>query len=353
MVFPQSIPDQVQLPLRVAVGVVAQGIRIRLGRSLVTLTGVALGIAFLMSVLTMQALKRAAATEDALRESASRMYGALVAESGSIYGRPLALVVTEGLSGEESRLLARFVREGAGELRVWAKGAPLPRNAIQSRKLRPVSDENVFGRDASALIVLGTGPLPDLDWQLALRVAHQNLLAFTAARQSRPALAPGGNTIELARPLPPDQRARVALAAKRERFRGLWIIAISLVVTVIGISNAMLMSVTERFRDIGTMKCLGATSSFIHRLFLLEASFTGALGGALGVVGGAGFASVSYLFLYGPSLLGHALVGELGSLCAAAALSLGSGIVLSIVAAIYPAHFAARMLPAAALRTNV
>ncbi len=348
-----SIPEQVKLPLPVAVSVVAQGIRIRLGRSIVTLTGVVLGIAFLMSILTTQSLKRAVATEDTLRESASRMYGALVAESGSIYGQPLALVVTQKPSGEEQRLLARLAREGARELRVWSNGPPLTWAAVKPLKPQSVANEVALAGDVAAIVVLGAGPLPQLDWSSAVNAAHQKLVAFASRRPNQPLLAPNTNCVELARPLPAEQLAQRAGEAKRDRFRGRWIIAISLVVTVIGISNAMLMSVTERFRDIGTMKCLGATSHFIRRLFLLEASFTGAVGGAIGVVFGTAFAVISYLFLYGPRLIAHALVSQLASLAAAAGLSLLASVLLSIIAALYPAQFAARMLPAAALRTNV
>ena len=64
----------------------------------------------------------------------------------------------------------------------------------------------------------------------------------------------------------------------------MWIIVISLLVTVIGIANSMLMSVTERFRDIGTMRCLGALSGFVRTLFLVEAAFMGVVGGAFGAV---------------------------------------------------------------------
>src|SRR5262249_9292677 len=50
--------------------------------------------------------------------------------------------------------------------------------------------------------------------------------------------------------------------------RQIWLVVMSLVVCTVGISNSMLMSVTERFKEIGTMKCLGALDSFIVKLFL-------------------------------------------------------------------------------------
>ena len=44
----------------------------------------------------------------------------------------------------------------------------------------------------------------------------------------------------------------------------------SLLVCTVGITNSMLMAVTERFKEIGTMKCLGALDSFVVVLFMLE-----------------------------------------------------------------------------------
>ena len=82
-----------------------------------------------------------------------------------------------------------------------------------------------------------------------------------------------------------DEQAKLAAEEGRARFRNIWIVVISLFVTVIGITNSMLMSVTERFREIGTMKCLGALSAFVRQMFLLESSLVGLVGAvALGLV---------------------------------------------------------------------
>ena len=64
-----------------------------------------------------------------------------------------------------------------------------------------------------------------------------------------------------------------------------WIIILSLLVCTVGIVNAQLMAVTERFREIGTMKCLGALDRFILKLFLLEAGMQGLVGALIGAVG--------------------------------------------------------------------
>ncbi len=79
-------------------------------------------------------------------------------------------------------------------------------------------------------------------------------------------------------------------AAREPAARTIWLLALSLLVCVVGISNAMLMSVMERFREIGTMKCLGALDSFILRLFFFESLFLGAAGSFVGATIGVGLA---------------------------------------------------------------
>jgi len=129
--------------------------------------------------------------------------------------------------------------------------------------------------------------------------------------------------------------------------RDKWLIVLSLLVCVVGIVNAMLMSVTERFREIGTMKCLGALDRFIVRLFLLESSGLGMIGTVIGI--GVGFlltmlrVTISYGFYpwkFFPAV----------TLVQAVFISLLVGTILSVLAAIYPAWTAAKMEPVAAMR---
>ncbi|HOT52163.1 MAG TPA: hypothetical protein PLI07_14365, partial [Candidatus Hydrogenedentes bacterium] len=65
--------------------------------------------------------------------------------------------------------------------------------------------------------------------------------------------------------------AQTIMETTGNRATQVWLAAISLLVCVVGITNAMLMSVTERYREIGTMKCLGALDWFVVKLFLIEA----------------------------------------------------------------------------------
>ena len=117
--------------------------------------------------------------------------------------------------------------------------------------------------------------------------------------------------------------------------------------------DAMLMSVTERFREIGTMKCLGALSSFVRRMFLIESAIMGIVGGLLGALAGMLFSMLAYCFTYGVGLTVASLVSRVETLLVYYPSSVAIGVVLSLLAALYPAQVAAKMIPAVALRSNV
>jgi putative ABC transport system permease protein len=120
------------------------------------------------------------------------------------------------------------------------------------------------------------------------------------------------------------------------------IAGISLLVGGIGVMNIMLVSVTERIREIGLRKALGATPPLIRRQFLLEASMLGLGGGALG----AGLAVLGAKFL--PDLIGYpiSLSVQVGAGALLVAVAIG------IVFGVYPASRAARMAPIDALRSE-
>ena len=106
--------------------------------------------------------------------------------------------------------------------------------------------------------------------------------------------------------------------------------------------NIMLVSVTERIREIGLRKALGATPPLIRRQFLLEASVLGLTGGALGVALAAIGAAVLPQALGYPITLSGVAIG--GALVIAIAIGLVFGV--------YPASRAARMAPIDALRSE-
>ncbi len=128
-----------------------------------------------------------------------------------------------------------------------------------------------------------------------------------------------------------------------------WIIVLSLLVCVVGIVNAQLMAVTERFREIGTMKCLGALDSFILRLFLLEAGIQGLIGSGAGAMIGGVFALVNFFLRFGTVSLATLSWTQAGLSVAGATLT---GCVLSLIGVMYPAMVAARMQPVEAMRVE-
>ena len=128
-----------------------------------------------------------------------------------------------------------------------------------------------------------------------------------------------------------------------------WIVVLSLLVCAVGIVNAQLMAVTERFREIGTMKCLGALDSFVLRLFLLEAGFQGLVGSLAGALLGALAGVLLGMARFG--LAAPALLPLPAALCSLG-LSVAVGIVLSLAAVAYPALVASRMPPVAAMRAE-
>jgi ABC-type lipoprotein release transport system permease subunit len=129
-----------------------------------------------------------------------------------------------------------------------------------------------------------------------------------------------------------------------------WMVGLALMVSFVSILNAMLLSVTERFREIGTMKCLGALDSLIVRLFLLESLFQAAVGTALGLTIGMSLALAEAFLAAGAETF--ALLPYL-QLLIRAGLCMLVGMGLTILGAIYPAWRAAKMQPVDAMRMEV
>jgi len=140
-------------------------------------------------------------------------------------------------------------------------------------------------------------------------------------------------------------------AVKRQRDQRIWLLCLSGFLCLVGISNTILMSVTERYREIGTLKCLGALDSFVVRLFLVESIFVGVLASAVG--GLAGF--ILGLLQTGAALEFSLLQAGVCFRCLAVGLpaAVVLGTVLTTLAAVYPTFVAARMKPVEAMRTEV
>jgi hypothetical protein len=308
-----------------------------------------MGIAFLASMRITQIAREGVAQEIAMRTETQRMMSFLTAETGPLDGRTAGVVQIGPLNEQEARLLKTVRDAGVANVR-WAS-APGQVVAAPPALAAPLTQVglNEVGRDATFLLVVGDGSLPVTAWSKVFGSAKQKVLALS--RNSMHATLEGGVVVPLERKVSPDELAAQVRRRERDTYRNHWILAISLLVTVIGITNALLMSVTERFREIGTMKCLGAMSSFIRRMYLIESSIVGLTGGLVGCIAGAAFALVLYGFSYGfVEVLSSMDAGRVAWNLMAC---LGAGLALSVVAAIYPAGVASRMVPAAALRMHV
>jgi putative ABC transport system permease protein len=118
------------------------------------------------------------------------------------------------------------------------------------------------------------------------------------------------------------------------------IASISLLVGGIGVMNIMLVSVTERTREIGIRMAIGATESDVQQQFLIEAIVLSLLGGGIGIIVGIGSS-----FLITHTLGWSVLVSPL-AIVAAVIFSMGVGIFFGF----YPAQKAAQLDPIEALR---
>lgn len=205
-----------------------------------------------------------------------------------------------------------------------------------------ISYRNVTMRLGRAMIT-GAGIVLGIAFLVSVwtaKVAQEGITAYeaqsaTAVAGEEAALAPGAEEAEA------EERARAA--------RQTWLVVMSLMVSAVGITNSMLMSVTERFREIGTMKCLGALDEFIVRLFLIESIVLGFLGSLVGALVGHGIMLLVYLAKEG----GVAAMMDWSQMLIYIVIALAIGMFLSLVAAVPPAMRAARMPPAAALATEV
>jgi putative ABC transport system permease protein len=120
---------------------------------------------------------------------------------------------------------------------------------------------------------------------------------------------------------------------------------ISLIVGGINVMNIMLVSITERTREIGVRRAVGAPSRLILLQFLAESTLTAALGGVIGVVLGAGltFAATMILDRITGAWAFHLVPW-------APPLALGAAMLVGVVFGLYPAWRASRLDPVEALR---
>ncbi len=151
------------------------------------------------------------------------------------------------------------------------------------------------------------------------------------------------------------QRAGLVLtdedAAIKQRDRMIWLLILSGSLAFVGVTNTMYMSVTERYREIGTLKCLGALDGFVVQLFIIESVLIGLVGSTIGALLGFILTLLQVGMTLEFGLLGWRVV--LVGFGAGVPAAILGGTVLTVLASIYPTVAAARMKPVDAMRVEV
>lgn len=120
------------------------------------------------------------------------------------------------------------------------------------------------------------------------------------------------------------------------------IAGISLLVAGVGVMNIMLVSVTERTREIGIRKSLGAKKRTIMQQFVIEAAVTSSIGGIMGILLGAGVTEAA----------GGLMGIDASPTPAAVAISFGVSVGIGLIFGYMPANRAAKLNPIDALRSD-
>ena len=324
-----KVERQIVLPLSKAIEIAYKSIRLRLSRSLLVTSGIVLALAFLMSILVtdrMTAGMREWAVDFPQSAEAARLARQ-----------------RESMENDRFKPVDLELHKAASQPLLVTEGA---------ERFDPVK---ILGGSFADLQREVGMPLPASDGDLiALFTRHPDQVAkmqqwLTAARDLKRVkeklVAPQHLQETMKNAGVPSTPKEIA----SNRIQTRWLIGLALLVAFAGILNAMLMSVTERFREIGTMKCLGALDSFIIKLFLIESLFQGVVGTVVGVVLGLGLSMANLSTNYGIYAWKNV---PWGSTVGSILLCLAVGIVLTIAGALYPAWQAARMQPIDAMRVE-
>ncbi len=324
-----DIRRQINLPLSKAIEISWKSIRMRLSRSMLVTSSIILALAFLCSIMTTETLI------DGLRSWTQNTpntdaYKALKTKRDKLDADIKALEVDLRKASQ----YATKPKDGAQPFDPVKAFNGDDWDAIRERIGRPLP---LAGGDLNKLLTAEPGMMKTLE----LLIKDSEELKTIRAELNRPEELKA----QMSSNGVPTEQAEI----EGNRIQTRWIIALALMVAFVGILNAMLMSVTERFREIGTMKCLGALDGFIVKLFLLESLFQGTVGTVLGILLGLlvsfGMATLSY----GQSTYLNVPWNEIGT---NVLITLVVGMALSVGGAILPALQAARMEPIAAMRVE-
>ncbi len=335
----RKVGKQIKLPWSKAVEIAVKSMKIRFGRSLVTTASIVLAIAFLMSILTSTTLITSLKTEPIRQVILHREI-----HEKAQQGFDVSLAFPEDLALEPTRERVQELDKAVKAPKISALDKRLGQAELAVAKLELdvllQSEPSRIAQDKAKWPILRTkADLVRVEgkWQLLWRKLQKE--GYTDVELE---IRPGTPT--------PPRMGFVNMLLKQMDARDRWLALLASLVCFVGIWNAMLMSVHERFREIGTMKCLGALESFIVKLYFLESSFIGMAGTLMGILIGFLLSMVRAVSAFGIGSVfeNYDFSGALFS--AIGTLLIGS--LLSVGAAIFPARSAAKMDPVVAMRVD-
>lgn len=332
------VQRQRRLPMSKAVEIAYKQIRMRLSRSLLVTSGIVLAIAFLIAIQINDAF-------------ADGMRGWIAHSNASLEFAQLR----EERKALDAKLLDEKLAIRDAKVKKPAADAPAGASGSDSGGPTKVDVETVTGGATLDELKAELGELPSDPKTLEAGVAtdpayRERFKSWIADARASAALrerinAPKALQATLADNGVPTRAEDIANSKMQNR----WLLGLALLVAFVGILNAMLMSVTERFREIGTMKCLGALDSFIVKLFVIESLFQGIVGTAIGLILGIGVSVLINWATYGSFAFANFQTRTMAIAVGGSALI---GIVLTVAGAVWPAWQAARMHPIEAMRVE-
>jgi len=330
-----AIGRQIVLPWRKALEIALKSIKVRFWRSMITMSSIILAIAFLMFIWAASAITAALAIGP--QRELDEVKGKLADVRAALAKAPEPAAILERYQEE----IEEAIEDTQGELDA-AREQIEDASAEEEKKLQAQIEElEALLRPEQRLKLLETY-LAERRRQVELtkgeidavlqreRATGETSPQEGRAREARAGM--GGLATDFLRQMSPTDK---------------WLAALALLVCFVGIVNAMFMTVQERFREIGTMKCLGALDSFIVKIFLVESAMLGLIGTLFGMVIGLVLSVLRQWAVYGGAMWRYL---SPGSLVLAAIMAVAVGLILSTLAAIFPARKAARMEPVEAMR---
>ena len=291
-------------------------------------------IAALPGVAHVSPLARFSVALGGTRADAAAVVGAALLADGRLTltaGSPAAAFAALDAGG--AAIVPRSVAERKG-LAVGSRLAILSGTGPLDLEVVAIAERTIPGAMAEAILV----GWPDATDRLGVLGADAFAVRFVPGQEAsaRPAVEEAARGLAL-EPATLDQAAG-AIGASIDRRALLFaaLAAVALVVAALGIVNTLAMNVLERVRELAVLRAMGLTRRQAWRLVVLEAAILGLVGALLGALAGLATGAVLIQLAGGSGVPYQAP-------WAAAAAALGGGIVLAVLAALYPARMASRV----------